>query len=415
MIYSRSATIRVGLFVFAMLLTIACLLIWKSSVLLRTNGYEVNGSFQNVAGLLDGASVRYRGYKIGKVAKITPGPQAIVVQFWVGSDIKIPKGSHLRIAFDGLIGEKYVEVIPDPDATEMIVSGETLEGYSTRSLADFVDVGTQVLEESKSILGSVRGVLQQEDVLEAMRRSILSVDRITYNLANTTDGIGSPETQRNIQELIANLNATVGSLKVAIKDQNAAGNLAQTADNLQVFSRELKNMASDGTIHDEVLGSIQQGRSLLKQSDNLVSKINQIKLDGDADVRYYGGEKISAFNANAEIHNGPGFLRFGIGNRLGDNRLLNFEPGIFLTDNVAARVGMINTKPGVGLDLYPIKRLKLSADVYDVNSIKYEVLLKYRVLDNFSVFGGIAPEPSNKSVEYNAGISIHPTPTDPNR
>ncbi len=415
MTYSRSATIRVGLFVFTMLITIACLLVWKSSIMLRAGGYEVTGSFQNVSGLLDGASVRYRGYKIGKVAKISPGPEEILVQFWVDPEIQIPKGSRLRIAFDGLIGEKYVEVIPNTETTETMAPGEKLGGYSTRSLADFVDVGTQTLEESKAILASIRGVLQQQDVLAAMRNSILSIERITENLANTTEGIGNPETQADIRELVSNLNESVGAMKMAVKDGNGATNLAATAEHLQVFSRELREMAEDGQIRQEVLGSIQEGRALIKQSDSLVSKLNQIKLTGDADLRYYSGQKDSVFNANAEIHNGPGFVRVGMGNRLGGNQLLNFQPGIFLTDNISTRIGVMNTKPGLGVDIYPAQRVKISADVYDVNSLKYDVQVNYRVMDNFSVFGGISPQPSDRSAEYNAGISIHPSPLSPTR
>lgn len=416
MSYSRTATIKVGLFVFAMLLSIACLLVWKSSILSRANGTEVVGTFQNISGLLDGANVRYRGYSIGKVSKITPLPKEILVQFWIDPSIKIPKGSHLRIAFDGLIGEKYVEVMPNTDETQMISSGEKLSGYSTRSLADFVDVGTQSLEESKAILASVRGLLDQKDVLEAVRQSILSIDRITANLANSSDAFGSKESQANIKNLIYNLNETVGALKVAVKDKNAAGNLADTAENLQIFSKQLREMTEDGSIKTEIMGSLQQGHSLLVNSDTLVSRINQIKLDGDADIRYYSGQKDSVFNANAEIHNGPGFVRFGLGNRVGGtNQILNFQPGIFLSDNVSARVGMFYTKPGVGVDLYPMNKVKISADAYDINNFKYDLQVNYRLMDNFSVFGGLSPQASSQSPEFNAGVSIHPKPLDPNR
>ena len=102
---------KVGIFSFFVLLLIAFLIVWQSSIFLRASGNNFTGVFEGINGLLEGAPVRYRGFKVGYVAKIIPEIEDIKVEFWVNSDLKIPEGSTLKIAFDGLIGEKYLEIV----------------------------------------------------------------------------------------------------------------------------------------------------------------------------------------------------------------------------------------------------------------------------------------------------------------
>ena len=104
---------RVGLISFVMCLMIATLLIWISGIFLRAGGYELKGRFSTVNGLLPGDDVRYRGYKVGRVFSIKPSPDHIEVSFRVRQGTNIPKNSKLRVLFDGLIGEKYMGVIPN--------------------------------------------------------------------------------------------------------------------------------------------------------------------------------------------------------------------------------------------------------------------------------------------------------------
>ena len=101
-----NTNVKVGFVSFLMLSMIGALMMWQSTLLMRASGYELKGEFQNINGLLNGAEVRYRGFKVGRVSKVSPGPKKILVSFYVKDDIEVPQGSELRVIFDGLIGEK---------------------------------------------------------------------------------------------------------------------------------------------------------------------------------------------------------------------------------------------------------------------------------------------------------------------
>ena len=165
---SDRTAFKVGIFSFFMAILIALLMIWKSGIFIRASGYELLGEFKNINGLLNGAAVRYRGYKVGKVTKFAAGTKLITVHYFVKSGVEIPVGSTLRIVFDGLIGEKYIDIQPNQETDELVKKGARLQGHATSSLADFVDVGTQNLEHTKAILKTMRDVLTNEDVFGSM-------------------------------------------------------------------------------------------------------------------------------------------------------------------------------------------------------------------------------------------------------
>ena len=67
----------VGIVSLILLISTSVLIIWKSDVRYRTSGYKLTGKFDNAGGLLKGAEIRYRGYRVGKVSKITPVPGGV--------------------------------------------------------------------------------------------------------------------------------------------------------------------------------------------------------------------------------------------------------------------------------------------------------------------------------------------------
>jgi len=79
---SKTSPFKVGIFSILMVVVITSLLIWKSGILIKATGYNLIGEFEHVNGLLNGAAVSYRGYKVGTVSKVIPGPKSIKVTYF---------------------------------------------------------------------------------------------------------------------------------------------------------------------------------------------------------------------------------------------------------------------------------------------------------------------------------------------
>ena len=146
-----STTAKVGIITLIGLVLIGRVIVWKTDILLVGRGYELIASFDNVEGLTIGSEVRFRGLKVGKVTKIDPGPYDIKIDSVIDPNIKIPDDSTLRVAYDGIVGLKFLEIRPGTSET-MYKAPEELKGVRTAAIVDFVDIGCKNLEETKAIL-----------------------------------------------------------------------------------------------------------------------------------------------------------------------------------------------------------------------------------------------------------------------
>jgi len=124
-----SMYVKVGLVTILAICVLATMILWRENIFLTRRGYQISGSFLDVGGLIEGAEVRYRGYRVGRVMRIAPGPHTIKVETLVLPHLKVPADSHFRVAFDGLIGQKYLDIIPGI-STKTLKPKETISGTS---------------------------------------------------------------------------------------------------------------------------------------------------------------------------------------------------------------------------------------------------------------------------------------------
>ena len=105
---------KVGVATVLMVLSISGLLIWKSGIFLKATGYKLTGQFDNVSGLLVGAEVRYRGYKVGKVFNVLPDEKQVLVHFWVQNGVHIPRQSVARVVLTGWLARNLSRLNHSP-------------------------------------------------------------------------------------------------------------------------------------------------------------------------------------------------------------------------------------------------------------------------------------------------------------
>lgn len=93
-----------------------------------SNSYIVFAHFERIDGLTNGSDVRIGGVKVGTVTRQSLDPKTYQarVEMSIQNPIKLPKDSSAQIVSDGLLGSKYVAIIPGGD-NNMLAANEEIK------------------------------------------------------------------------------------------------------------------------------------------------------------------------------------------------------------------------------------------------------------------------------------------------
>ncbi|MEJ2642057.1 MAG: outer membrane lipid asymmetry maintenance protein MlaD [Desulfosarcinaceae bacterium] len=139
----------VGVFVLVGILCVGYLTIKLGQMeILGDNHYELKAKFDSVTGLKNGSQVEIAGVKVGQVESITLDPESMmaIAHLKIRKDIELSDDVIAAVKTAGLIGDKYISLIPggSPDILE---PGDTI--IETESALDIEEL------VSKYVFGDV--------------------------------------------------------------------------------------------------------------------------------------------------------------------------------------------------------------------------------------------------------------------
>jgi len=135
MIFGQSKLeMKVGIFVFTGLVILTAFVLSMKDFKNMTVGYEINFIFNFANGVKIGAPVRFAGVDVGEIKEINfvttpddPKPKVRIVGS-VKKEIKVPVDSTVWVNTLGLLGEKYIEIMPGKDSSNILLAKQTLVG-----------------------------------------------------------------------------------------------------------------------------------------------------------------------------------------------------------------------------------------------------------------------------------------------
>jgi len=135
MIFGQSKLeFKVGIFVFLGFLILTFFILSMRDFRSIAKGYEVNFIFNFANGVKMGAPVRFAGVDVGEIKEIkfisTPeDPQPKVkISGFVRDSINIPVDSSVWVNTLGLLGEKYIEIMPGKDYNNTLKPKDSIVG-----------------------------------------------------------------------------------------------------------------------------------------------------------------------------------------------------------------------------------------------------------------------------------------------
>ncbi|MFH0887088.1 MAG: MlaD family protein [bacterium] len=387
---------KVGLFVIASLIALGAIITWKSDIFLRASGYHLVASFQSIEGLTNGSEVRYRGFDVGKVTKIDPGPDDIKVYALVQEGINIPADSKVRVSYDGIVGLKYLEVLPGK-STALYKPGEVLTGKGTAAIVDFIDIGTKNLEETKRILETFRKVVEDPVVQNAVMDTITNFQKISFDIKQLAEEL------RTVTSYLAS-NEFRGNFRMVVN------NLRDTTRQMDELTAAVNSIVSDPAFQSNLKGTIGETNKTLTSANEFFSGASRIQAKPSVDMRF--GTRANEFKASLDLITTPNdFFRVVMGESAAGGTLgiLNVEIGRKLSEAYSMRLGMIENKLGVGVDFKPGPKWKFIGDIFDFNkpqAPRLRLASEYQVAPYVDVTVQ-ADDVLAGPVNYSIGFKVH--------
>lgn len=198
---NAGAEIKVGLFVLAgiIILTYMSVKVGKFDFG-RKKGYEIFAYFDNASGLNIDVPVEIAGIEVGRVEDIGLERRKAKITMRIAPDTSIPSDSKAFIRTKGVLGDKFIQIIPGKPESPPIKDGERIvDTYTPTDIDQLInrigEVALDVRKVSRS-LGNVLGGKEGEDKM----RQIL--DNITTSTASLNRIIGDNE--KRISALLIN-------------------------------------------------------------------------------------------------------------------------------------------------------------------------------------------------------------------
>ena len=119
---------KVGIFVVVGILVLTYFTVRVGKIEVREKGYQVNAYVDSAAGLDKNSPVRIAGVEVGKVESIGLEGLKARVTMRIPDKIKIPEGSKIYVKSSGLLGEKFVEIVPGQGPQYLKANGMIEEG-----------------------------------------------------------------------------------------------------------------------------------------------------------------------------------------------------------------------------------------------------------------------------------------------
>jgi len=113
---------------------------YKTSQLRSVPGYQVNADFARADGIRQGSDVRISGIKIGSVVaeELDPTTFLAKVRMTIDPSIKLPEDTVAEIISAGLLGDKYMSLVPGGSDKVIPPGGKITYTQSSVSLENLI-------------------------------------------------------------------------------------------------------------------------------------------------------------------------------------------------------------------------------------------------------------------------------------
>lgn len=263
--------LTVGFFVFAILGALILFTIVLSYDNIFTKSFKMDIVFENVTGLIRGDKVYVQGVDVGRVNEMTIGPDGVMVNLTLKYEVQLREGYDIQVKPSSVLGGKYVAINEGPRDAATLPEGTPITG---RAPVDF-------LEEASETLSSLRGSLEEGNLMGNLSDTMASLKVVTKRLEDGEGAVGKllteEEVYNDLKQIAADIREVSGRLsrgegtvgKLLSTDetlyQDLKSTLASINDSMAKISRgegTLGKLVNDDELYNEIMKALAETRAM---------------------------------------------------------------------------------------------------------------------------------------------------------
>ncbi|MCG8431431.1 MAG: MCE family protein [Candidatus Omnitrophica bacterium] len=181
MIFGRTKMeLKVGIFIFIALIILIVFVLYIGGIQTWGAAYNIVLDFGFANGVKEGAPVRFAGVDVGQVEELnffrTPDDDIRVhVVARVRDEVRIPVDSEIEVNTLGLLGEKYIEIIPGEDWKHFVMENQKIVGNDPVPMHRITRMAKDVVHNIDSL------VVNLDDSVTRIKNQEGTLGKILYN------------------------------------------------------------------------------------------------------------------------------------------------------------------------------------------------------------------------------------------
>jgi phospholipid/cholesterol/gamma-HCH transport system substrate-binding protein len=251
----------------------------------RQGSYTVYVLLENAGGLDQRTPVQIAGVDAGRIGSVKLEQYRALLGLQIRKGIPIPKDSQVSVKTQGVLGDKYIEIIPGR-ATQHLYGGDRICCVIATPDVNAVlaDIG-QAVKNFGDTMGEFKGLIGQTEK-EAIKKSLANIEavsgdfkKISHDIETGKGTLGklvkddtlyndAKDTVASLRSVSKDIAEGKGTLGKLAKDETLYNDTKDAVANIKEFTAGMKN--GEGT-----LGKLAKDDSLYNETEKAVKKVQK--------------------------------------------------------------------------------------------------------------------------------------------
>ena len=257
--HERGLEFKVGIFVFLGCAALAGLVVkfGRLGEGVKTY-YQLNVRFEDASGLLKGSDVLLAGARIGRVSggpRLVRDAPGVIVPLRIYDYVRIPEGSKFMVGSSGLLGDRYVTVVPPKGApTAYIAKDSNVDGTRESGFDDLTKQGNELVTDVRTTVRKLNEETLSPQNLQNLKASMEHLNQATNALAESSkklDGVieQADSAMASAKKAADGLQSAIADARKVMRSATQGKGLVATLLNDQQLANDLHALITNLRAH----------------------------------------------------------------------------------------------------------------------------------------------------------------------